>query len=88
MIEHWGWRSATLPVFLGAALIALLCLLFVRDRPAGIGLLLYGQVPTVAGVLPPKPALLMTWRTPFVTLREVSSNRTFWTSKAPASFAG
>ena len=78
MIEHWGWRSATVPVFVGAALIALLCLLFVRDRPADIGLLPYGQVPAAAGDSPPPPALLMTWRTPFVTLREVLRNRTFW----------
>lgn len=78
MIEHWGWRSAVAPVFAGAALVALLCLLFVRNRPADVGLLPYGQTPAQAAALPPAAAIAMNWRTPFVTLREASSSRTFW----------
>ena len=79
MIEHWGWRSATVPVFFGAIVIALLCLLFVRNRPSDIGLLPYGQTPAAAGAAPPPPpAMVMNWRTPFITLREASSNKTFW----------
>ena len=78
MIEHWGWRSAVAPVFVGAALIAVLCLLFVRNRPSDLGLLPYGQTPEEAAKVPVAPAVAMNWRTPFVVLREASSNRTFW----------
>lgn len=78
MIEHWGWRSAVTPVFVGAALIGALCLAFVRNRPSDIGLLPYGQTPEAAAAAPKVAAIAMNWRTPFVTLREVSGNRTFW----------
>ena len=78
MIENWGWRSAVVPVFFGAILIALLCLLFVRNRPADIGLLPYGQTPAAAAAAPVVAPVAMNWRTPFTMLREVSSNRTFW----------
>jgi MFS family permease len=75
MIEHWGWRSAVAPVFIGAALVALLCLCFVRNRPSDLGLLPYGQA---AAAPPPAPAIAMNWRTPFVILREAAAHRTFW----------
>ena len=78
MIEHWGWRSAVTPVFVGAAVIGVLCLAFVRNRPSDIGLLPYGQTPEAAAAAPKVAPLAMNWRTPFVTLREVSGNRTFW----------
>jgi sugar phosphate permease len=78
MIEHWGWRSAVVPVFFGAILIALLCLLFVRNRPSDLGLLPYGQTPEQAATTPVAAAVAMNWRTPFVILREASSSRTFW----------
>ncbi len=78
MIQHWGWRSAVVPVFIGAALIALLSLLFVRNRPADVGLLPYGQTPAEAATAPAAAPVAMNWRTPFVILREASSSRTFW----------
>jgi sugar phosphate permease len=78
MIEHWGWRSAVVPVFFGAILIALLCLLFVRNRPSDLGLLPYGQTPAQAAATPVTAPVAMNWRTPFVILREASSSRTFW----------
>src|SRR3954468_17639398 len=78
MIEHWGWRSAVVPVFFGAILIGLLALAFVRNRPSDIGLLPFGQTVKEAAALPAVPATAMNWRTPFVVLREAASNRTFW----------
>ncbi len=78
MIEHWGWRSAVIPVFFGAALIALLCLLFVRNRPSDLGLLPYGQTAAAAAAMPVAAPVAMNWRTPFVILREASASRTFW----------
>ncbi len=78
MIEHWGWRSAVVPVFAGALLIAALCLLFVRNRPSDIGLLPYGQTPEAAAAAPKAAPMAMNWRTPFAILREASASRTFW----------
>jgi len=76
MIEHWGWRSAIAPVFVACVLIAVLALALVRNRPSDLGLLPYGEAPgaapAAAGGAP------MNFRTPFVVLREVSTNRTFW----------
>jgi MFS family permease len=78
MIERWGWRSAAVPVFAGAVLIAVLCLLFVRNRPSDIGLLPYGQKKGAETPVPSAAAAPMNWRTPFTTLREASRNPTFW----------
>ena len=78
MIEHWGWRSAVVPVFVGAILIGLLALAFVRNRPSDISLLPFGQTAKEAAAMPAVPATAMNWRTPFVVLREAAANRTFW----------
>ncbi|WP_019701574.1 MFS transporter [Paracidovorax oryzae] len=77
MIEHWGWRSATVPVCAGSALVALLVFALVRDRPSDLGLAPYGGEPasTSAGVAPPSA---MTLATPFRVLAEASGHRTFW----------
>lgn len=78
MIEHWGWRSAVVPVFVGAIVIGLLALAFVRNRPSDLGLLPFGRTAKEAAALSSGPASAMNWRTPFVVLREAASNRTFW----------
>ncbi|AVT12984.1 MFS transporter [Paracidovorax avenae] len=77
MIEHWGWRSATVPVCAGSALVALLVFALVRDRPSDLGLAPYGGEPmsTPAGAARP-PA--MTLATPFRVLAEAAGHRTFW----------
>lgn len=74
MIEHWGWRSATVPVFVASALIAVLALLFVRDRPSDLGLVPFGGDASA----PPPPAMAMNFGTPFKVLAEAARNRTFW----------
>jgi predicted MFS family arabinose efflux permease len=43
LVEHHGWRSASLTVSGVAAVVFLLVLLFLRDRPEKIGLLPYGR---------------------------------------------
>lgn len=80
MIEHWGWRSAVVPVVVGTVLIALLAFALVRDRPSDVGLLPFGEKPPVPGPAPAAPAAApaaMNFATPFRVLREVSTNRTF-----------
>ena len=76
IIEHAGWRFAVLPIFVGCALIAVLVLCLIRDRPSDIGLAPVGEVFVPGRV--PAPLPLMNFRTPFVALREVSGNSTFW----------
>ncbi|VTU32643.1 MFS transporter [Variovorax sp. PBL-E5] len=78
MIEHWGWRSAIVPIFVGCVLIATLALCFMRNRPSDIGLLPFGEKPGLQPAAPVAAPAAMTFRTPFVVLREVFSNRTFW----------
>lgn len=77
LIEHQGWRYAVLPILLMALSLAVLVLLFMRDRPSDLGLSPYGAAP---GTLPDAatPRLPLSWRAPFVVLREVSANKTFW----------
>jgi MFS family permease len=78
MIEHWGWRSAIVPVVIGSALIGVLALCLVRSRPSDVGLLPYGEK-AVPGSAPPAaaPAAAMNFATPFRVLKEISTNRTF-----------
>ncbi|HEY2256063.1 MAG TPA: MFS transporter, partial [Variovorax sp.] len=78
MIGHWGWRSATVPVFVGSILLGVLALLLVRNRPSDIGLLPYGERPGTQHAAPAAAAPALNFRTPFVVLREASSSRTFW----------
>ncbi|XDF33374.1 MFS transporter [Paracidovorax avenae] len=75
MIEHWGWRSATVPVCAGGALVALLVFALVRDRPSDVGLAPYGGEPAPAGAAQPSA---MTLATPFRVLAEAAGHRTFW----------
>lgn len=80
MIEHGGWRSAVVPVFFGAILIAFLCLLFVRNRPSDLGLLPYGQTPAQAATAPVVAPVAMNWRTPFVICarHRPTANSGYW----------
>ncbi|MDH6593544.1 sugar phosphate permease [Variovorax sp. TBS-050B] len=80
MIEHWGWRSAIVPVVIGTVLIALLAFTLMRDRPSDVGLLPFGEKPPAPGTppaAPAAPAVAMNFATPFRVLKEVSTNRTF-----------
>jgi sugar phosphate permease len=74
---HFGWRSATW-IVAAAALVAIMpVLLFIRDRPASIGLLPYG-----ASASDPPPASGSTARNPislaFGELRLAAKTSSFW----------
>jgi sugar phosphate permease len=67
-----GWRAAALVVAAGAAVVFVIVLVFMRDRPEDIGLLPYGRSPD-AGSLPAPRALA-----PLEALRQASRSRAFW----------
>jgi predicted MFS family arabinose efflux permease len=52
--ETWGWRAALLPSGIGVTVMAVLCHLFLRDRPQELGLPAYGD--TVMAPVPPRPS--------------------------------
>ncbi|WP_402719256.1 MFS transporter [Janthinobacterium rivuli] len=76
LIEHYGWRTAVMPVFIACAVVAVLAFLCMRNRPQDVALRPYGADP--ATPLMVAPAAKMTFVTPFLILRSVASNRTFW----------
>jgi sugar phosphate permease len=77
LIEHFGWRTALLPVLVSCAFVAVLALLLLRDRPRDLGLAAYGADPATAAA--PAPALArITFATPFRVLASVAGQRTFW----------
>ena len=74
LIQHVSWRTALVPSIAGLAVVALLVLLFMRDRPADVGLLPYGETEAVTAVAPAKPALAVA----LGAFREGSRSSTFW----------
>ena len=76
MIEHWGWRSAIAPIFIACALVGVLALAFIRNRPSDVGLAPYGDTGPAASA--PPPAMVMNFATPFKALAEASRSGTFW----------
>ncbi|MGH7122865.1 MAG: MFS transporter [Stellaceae bacterium] len=74
LVEHVSWRIALIPSIAGLGLVALLVLLFMRDRPADVGLLPYGETEPVAAAAPAKSAIA----TALGAFREGSHSPTFW----------
>ncbi|SEO17345.1 Sugar phosphate permease [Duganella sp. CF517] len=77
LIERFGWRMAVIPVFAACALVAVLVLLLMRNRPNELGLTPYGAAPGTE-VAPPTPPMHITFATPFKVLASVAGNRVFW----------
>jgi hypothetical protein len=75
MIEHWGWRSAIVPIVIGSLLIGVLALCLMRNRPSDLGLRPFGEAPD-APQAPAAPAAAINFATPFRVLKEVATNRT------------
>ncbi|MDT4790537.1 oxalate/formate antiporter family transporter [compost metagenome] len=78
LIEHMGWRVAVLPVLAACALLAVLVLGLMRNRPADVGLAAFGEVPAAAPVQPSAPPAPLTLRAPFVVLRDAARTQAFW----------
>lgn len=75
LIQMHGWRAALIPVVLAATLVVVLIVLFMRDKPADLGLLAYGAGPESAGA---GEAPKTDWRQPFRVLKEATGVPAFW----------
>ena len=75
LIDHHGWRSAVIPVFVASVLVGLLAWLLMTSRPQDIGLAAYGADLAAPVVAPPVGR--MPFSQPFTVLRSVIGNRTF-----------
>jgi sugar phosphate permease len=73
LVTHVGWRMALIPSIAALCVAALLVVLFMRDRPADVGLLPLGD--TVAPPVPPRqPAITQA----LGAFTEASRSSTFW----------
>jgi sugar phosphate permease len=72
VVESSSWRAAAWLVAAAAALVFVLVWLFMRDRPADVGLRPYGQSPGATLASPP------TQMAPVRALRFASHTRAFW----------
>ncbi len=74
LVEHVSWRMALLPSIAGLGIVAILVMLFMRDRPADVGLLPYGETGPLTVAPPAKSAIA----TALGAFREGSRASTFW----------
>lgn len=77
LIEHYGWRTAVVPVFAACAIVALLAFAFLRDSPSDVGLAPFGAEPD-ANASPSVRNRNRSFLDPFRALWEASGNRNFW----------
>lgn len=74
LVEHFGWREAVLLIAVAAAVLAPVIWLFMRDRPADLGLWPVGAThappPAIKGVNPAVAAVM--------ALRDGMRSRDFW----------
>ena len=71
VVESSGWRSAALIVAAAAAVVFVVVFLFMRDRPADLGLRPYGQAADAAAGAPPPLA-------PLAALAHAARTPAFW----------
>ncbi len=75
IITHWGWRAAVLPVVLACAVILVLALVLMRDRPGDVGLAAYGETAPAAS---PGQTPALTLMTPLLVLWDGLRHPVFW----------
>ncbi len=72
LLEISGWRSVALSIAGCAALVFLLVLVLMRDRPADLGLARYGEIGSITAPAAPPPML------PLEALATVRRSSAFW----------
>ncbi len=77
LVSHVGWRMALLPTVGACLAVAILVVLFMRDRPADLGLAAFGEeIGAASG--PPAGAGADPIRQAFATLRTAGQVPAFW----------
>ncbi len=76
LVQHLGWRMAVFPTVAASIVVALLVLLFMRDRPEDLELRPYGEAPGMA----PAPRIVQAHpiHDAFGILREAARVPAFW----------
>ncbi len=74
LLEAYGWQAVSLTIATVAGLMIIPVALFVRDRPADMGLPPYGGT----AVIPTAPPMANPVRRAFAALREAAGYRNFW----------
>ena len=75
--ERYGWRATVLLVCAALAATAAVVVMLMRDRPADLGLPLYGEA-SVARAAPEPAGLASLLGSPLVALREAARVPAFW----------
>src|SRR3984957_13284481 len=82
LVERFGWRYALAPSVIGLLIAGLLVILFMRDRPADVGLAPCGEPPAAPGAAiaapPTNAASAPAFGRAFSVLGEISTSGTFW----------
>ena len=82
LVETNGWRFVSLLVSCSALAVVPLVLIFMKDSPAKMGLLRFGETPEIAAKVAAEEAANPAPRNPaknaLVTLREAAKVKTFW----------
>lgn len=82
LVETNGWRFVSLLVAFSALAVVPLILIFMKDSPAKMGVLRFGETPEIAAKVAAEQASNPTPRNPaknaLVTLAEASKSKTFW----------
>ena len=73
--DTYGWRMALVPAMAACAVTGVLVALFLRDRPAELGLRAYGEAP---GTVVPAAPMGSPVRLALGALREAAGTRVFW----------
>ena len=80
LIENVGWRVSVLPIVVGCALMALLVILLMSNRPSEIGLTSFGELPSATNTANTAsvPNMVLNFKTPFIALADAAKTQTFW----------
>lgn len=82
LVETNGWRFVSIVVSLSALAVVPLVLIFMKDSPAKLGILRFGETPEIAAKVASdaaqNPALTNPAKNALVTLVDASKNKTFW----------
>jgi sugar phosphate permease len=80
LVDRFGWRYALAPSVVGLLIAGVLVVLFMRDRPADVGLAPYGEPTPAPGqaIAAPPATTAPAFGRAFSVLGDISTSPTFW----------